>query len=210
MDRRERISDPEEALRAALVGWQTGIWTAMPGIVQSFDPVAITVVVQIAIKISQRAPDGTIKDVTMPLLLDVPVVPQRGGGCTLTFPIKKGDEALVVFANRCIDAWWQNGGVQAQIEFRMHDLSDGFAVVGPFSQKTKISEWQTDSCELRSDDHQAYVRLNPTTHQITIHTSTDIVVYAGGNITAAAQGDINIAAGGDVTVTSGGMIHLNP
>src|SRR5260363_73502 len=49
--------------------------------------------------------------VELPLLGDVPVFFPRGGGCTLTFPVQKGDECVVVFASRCIDGWWQSGGV---------------------------------------------------------------------------------------------------
>ena len=37
MDRRERWAEPVEALRAALDGRQAEMWTALPGIVQSFD-----------------------------------------------------------------------------------------------------------------------------------------------------------------------------
>ena len=39
-----------------------------------------------------------------------------------------------MFASRCIDAWWQSGGYNNKpLEFRMHDLSDGFAIPGPRS-----------------------------------------------------------------------------
>lgn len=57
----------------------------------------------------------------------------------MTFPLAPGDECLVVFASRCIDSWWQLGGVQGQAEFRMHDLSDGFCIPGPKSQPRKIA-----------------------------------------------------------------------
>ena len=45
MDRRERLDDPVEAQRAALDGRQAEIWTALPGIFQSFDSEALTAVV---------------------------------------------------------------------------------------------------------------------------------------------------------------------
>ena len=62
-----------------------------------------------------------------------------GGGWSITFPVSKGDEALVVFASRCIDDWWQSGGVGIQPDLRMHDLSDGFAIIGPRSQPRKLN-----------------------------------------------------------------------
>ncbi|WP_302441547.1 Gp138 family membrane-puncturing spike protein, partial [Bilophila wadsworthia] len=130
MDRRERWAEPVEALRAALDGRQAEMWTALPGIVQSFDPAAMTVSVQPAVagRISDEA--GKAASVDLPILPDVPVVFPGGGGFALTFPVAAGDECLVVFASRCIDAWWQSGGVGEPMEPRMHDLSDGFALVG--------------------------------------------------------------------------------
>ncbi|MCT9017100.1 Gp138 family membrane-puncturing spike protein, partial [Cupriavidus gilardii] len=118
MDRRERIDDPEVALRAAFDGLRARIWTALPGIIHSFDADAMTCEVQPTIKIPVRKLDGTIESVALPLLVDCPVQFPSGGNCTLTFPVKPGDECLVVFASRCIDAWWQSGGVQEQAELR--------------------------------------------------------------------------------------------
>ena len=69
----------------------------------------------------------------------MPVVFPGGGGFALTFPVAAGDECLVVFASRCIDAWWQSGGVGEPMEPRMHDLSDGFALIGVRSQPAHVS-----------------------------------------------------------------------
>lgn len=134
MRRQERLDDPEDVLRVAMHGNQAKLWTAMPGIVESFDADKMTCVVQPAIKGVFSMSDGSTYEVTMPLLLDCPVHFVGGGGFSLTFPVTSGDECLVVFASRCIDAWWQSGGVQSQAELRMHDLSDGFAIVGFHSQ----------------------------------------------------------------------------
>lgn len=140
---------------------------SMPGIIQSFDPIAVTCTVQPAI--SGQAADelGNYKSQPLPLLLDVPVIFPRGGGCTLTFPVKAGDECLVIFSDRCIDFWWQNGGVQEPVDPRQHDLSDAFALVGPMSQAQKISAINTSAVELRSDDADTKISLNPSTGKIT-------------------------------------------
>lgn len=152
----------------ALDGLRSGLWTSMPGIIQSFNDGAVTATVQLAIKGIVHAPDGSAQFVNMPLLVDVPVHFPRGGGCTLTFPVAKGDECLVVFAARCIDGWWQSGGVQAPIDPRIHDLSDGFAFVGFFSQATKIAGISTVSTQLRSNDGATYIDLNPTSQKVKI------------------------------------------
>jgi hypothetical protein len=142
-------------------GLRSGLWTAMPGIIQSFSAGAITATVQIAIKGVVHTPDGKAQFVNMPLLVDVPVHFPRGGNCTLTFPVAKNDECLVVFAARAIDSWWQSGGIQPPVEPRIHDLSDGFAFVGFFSQATKISGISTSTAQLRSNDGTTYVEVDP-------------------------------------------------
>lgn len=190
----ERIDDNQEALCQVLDGHQAQVWTALPGIIESFDAGAVTCVVQPAIKAQVRAPDGSTQWVALPLLLDCPMVPMRGGGCTLTFPIAKDDECLVIFASRCIDAWWSSGGIQVQSEFRMHDLSDGFAIAGPFSQATKISGWSSSAVQLRSDDGEAYLQLNPMSHEIDIVTPANWTATVGGTTNINVTGNANISA----------------
>ena len=68
----------------------------------------------------------------------------------MTFPIKTGDECLVVFACRAIDVWWQSGGVQPPAETRMHDLSDGFVI--PVGVRLNASGVSTSRLEIRSDE----------------------------------------------------------
>lgn len=160
MDRRERYDDPLEAARIAQDGSQAQIWTALPGIVQSFDATALTVSVQPAIQGRVSDKTGTASNVNLPLLVDVPVVFPHGGGFSLTFPVKAGDECLVVFTSRCMDGWWQDGGVQPQLDRRMHDLSDGMAILGPWSQKRKIGGINGGATELRSDDAATVVSVS--------------------------------------------------
>lgn len=178
---------------------------AMPGIIQSFDAEAVTAVVQLAIRYIERDNNGNQTTNDYPLLVDVPVMFPRGGGCTLTFPVKEGDECLVIFADRCIDFWWQSGGVQEPADGRMHDLSDAFAIVGPQSQAKKISGISTTSTQLRTDDGEAFIELATggavtiTSPQVTINgplqvnggiTSTGDQVAAGISQTGHTHGGV--------------------
>ncbi len=170
------IQDQNQEQAQALTGLQSRMWTAIPGIVQSFDPVAMTCEVQPVIQGKRRDEDGSIQLVNLPLLLDCPVFFPHAGGCSLTFPVKAGDECLVVFSCRAIDLWWQSGGVQPPVEVRMHDLSDGFCLVGVYSQPHVIPNVSTSAVQLRSDDGEAYVEINPSSHDIAIKTPADINV----------------------------------
>jgi len=193
-------------MRVMLNGFKAGLWTALPGIIQSFNQVAMTVTVQPAIQGTVTNPDGTTRNVNLPLLPDVPVCYPRGGGCTLTFPIAKGDECLMVFSARCIDSWWQSGGVQVPYEPRMMDLSDGFALPGPFSQSAVISGVSTTSVQLRSNDASTYFDLNPTTQKIKIVAPGGFEVDAPTNLFTGAvtiQGLLTWLAGMAGSTTSG-------
>ena len=164
MDQRERINDNEEALRAALQGWQASMWTALPGIIESFDAEKLTCSVAPAIQARVRAADGSFQWVSLPLLVDCPVIFPNGGDFVITFPVRAGDECLVIFSSRCIDAWWQSAGIQVQAELRMHDLSDGFVLVGPRSQPSILAGQpavSTNSTQLRTKDGSAYIELAP-------------------------------------------------
>lgn len=161
-----RSGELSEVLKTERGVIQSQLRVALPGIIQSFDPDAVTAVVQPAIRYIEQDNDGRKATRDYPLLVDVPVVFPRGGGCTLTFPVKPGDECLVIFADRCIDFWWQSGGVQEPVDSRMHDLSDAFAIVGPQSQAKKISGISASAVELRSDDGKTKLSLNPSTGAI--------------------------------------------
>lgn len=169
MDIRERTNDPFEAAKLIVDGRQCRIWTAMPGIIQSYDATKQTVTVQLAIQGRNTDLSNNTKWVNLPILQDVPICFPCGGagqnstnkGVSITFPVQQGDECLVVFASRCFDAWWQNGGVQPPLEARMHDLSDGFAILGFRSQPRKLTNVDTSKFQIRSDDDQAIFEIDP-------------------------------------------------
>ena len=174
----EEAADYESSIVGAIESAMSGIWTAIPCIVQSFDASAVTIVAQPTIKGIVTDKDNKKSSVNLPLLPDVPVIFPRGGGCTLTFPIAVGDECLVIFASRCIDAWWQSGGIQMPMDARHHDLSDGFAIVGPMSQARKIGGISTSNAQLRSDDGSTYVELDPAGQVVNIVAPGGVLIDA--------------------------------
>lgn len=190
MHYRERtIKDGEEVERLAREKHQATIWTSLPAIITKYNDEAITVEAIPTVQGTRTTPEGAQQNVTMPTCINVPVCFPRGGGYTLTFPIKEGDECLLIFASRCIDGWWSTGQTVPPTEQRMHDLSDGFALVGPFSQKTKISNVSTSTTQLRSDDGNVYVEIDKDGGIATVKAPTKIVldcplVHMTGRVTS--------------------------
>jgi hypothetical protein len=160
MDRNQVLNDPETAQRYALQGLQAQMWTAMPAIVNSVNLEAMTCEVQPAIQGVATSENGVQSYVKMPLLLDCPITFPSAGGFIITFPIEVGDEVLVVIASRCIDSWWQSGGVQVPMELRMHDLSDGFVIPGPRSQPNVVSGISDTDLQIRNDAGDQFFSVN--------------------------------------------------
>lgn len=185
----------------------------MPGIIQSTNIASngqIAAVVQLAISGVMQSKDGSISSANYPLLHDVPIVWQRGGNCTLTFPIAQGDECLVVFAARCIDSWWQSGGVNnVPAEARMHDMSDGFAICGPFSKATQISNVSTTTVQLRSNDGEAYVELDPAGHIVNIKAPGGINITGPVTVTGTITASQTIKSSTDVQAGSSDISLVN-
>jgi hypothetical protein len=207
MDSRERYNDDETMLRAMLAGLQNAIWTALPGAIVSFDADSVNATVQPGVAGTVIGQDGKESVVSLPVLTDVPVVFPRGGGCTLTFPVAAGDECMIVFACRAIDAWAQSGGVQRPSEARRHDLSDAFVILGPMSQANKISGISTSTTQLRSDDGSTFVELDPSGQAVKVTAPgginlNGVTIDASGNVSSPAT----ITASDDITSTGGDVI----
>lgn len=205
----ELLADREEQEIRAFKSRQATIWTAIPGIIQSFDPVTMTAVVQPAIKAVVFQENGNATDVPLPLLLDCPVQFPGGGGFTHTFPVADGDECLVVFASRCIDAWFASGGIQSQVELRMHDLSDGFVLLGFRSVPRVLANINMTGSEFRSDDGTTLVGIEAgQVVKIVAPGGCNInglVIDSSGNLTT--PGDVTAGHGGADSVTLQGHEH---
>lgn len=220
MDRRERVYDPEEMLRSFVEAMLSRVWTALPGRISSFNPSKQTVEVQPAFNGQVMQTDGSFAALEMPLLVDIPVVFPGGGGATWTFPIKAGDECLVVFAARCIDNWYAQGyqprtGPDANPantppDVRTHDLSDGFAIVGIRNQSRSFSSFDNSTARLRTDDDSCFIEFDPVNKKVNI-TASGGINFNGATIDSSG----NVVSPGTVTGTtqvvagSGGTaVHL--
>ena len=187
--RRER-SDFSRTLRVAITG-----------VVTEVNYSAQTVSVQPTIR-EKIEINGTYQWVELPILINVPFFVYSGGGYCITLPVSPGDECLVIFADSCIDAWWQSGGVQNQVERRRHDLSDGMAIVGFRSQVHTVPGYSGDSVQVRTEDGGTFIDLKPG--QVTINANVQI----NGNLSTSG----NEQTGGNHTVSGtlkAGGINMN-
>lgn len=186
MDTKQLVGSRIENIKQQMSAHQADLWTSLPAVVVSYDPVQNTVVLQPLIQGKRFYPDGT-KNVDMPLLVDVPVLFTQASGCTITVPINQGDAGIVIFSSRCIDAPWElgpndgNGRISTSpaLEMRMHDLSDGMFFPCSFSKRQAPVNINTEKLEIRTNSLGAKITIDPSTFDVEIYTMSVLNINAG-------------------------------
>lgn len=75
-----------------------------------------------------RVVDG--RSIQLPVFTEVPPLFMQGGSSYTAHPIAVGDYCLLVLTERCFDRWHEGQDFRSPAEYRMHDYSDGIAIVG--------------------------------------------------------------------------------
>lgn len=147
------VADPD--LASLLAAHKADIFATLNchlwGVIDSFDASKGTAVVRVAALRQVPVPqDGQTSFVAkpFPLLTDVPVFLPSGGPGYLAFPVAAGDVCLLLFNDRDEDAFWSTGTVTEPASARMHDLSDGLAIVGFRTAAAPLAGWPTDRAKL--------------------------------------------------------------
>lgn len=134
--------DTKKSLTEALQAWFSNFS-------QSFNAIKVglitgvnfsnqTVDVQILNKMKDESDPRVQKLRDYPLLQQVPFVVLGGGNGRLTFPIKVGDNCLLLFCDYEIDRWWDTGEALPATYDRRHNISDAFALIGVHSMADLI------------------------------------------------------------------------
>lgn len=167
----------QQAMRYAL----GGAYVCLPARIVSYSHKKQNASVKPVIR--RQYTDGVIQD--MPVIKNVPVVWPRSGGASLTFPVKRDDYCMLVFADRAIDSWLNQGGESTPNDRRMHSLNDAVAIMGimPFSDNSKAEN--NDDVLLTFSDN--FLRLKPNGNsEIVSGTSLTLRV---GNSTLVMEPD---------------------
>lgn len=153
--------------------------------------------------VTNRVVDG--KSIELPEFTKVPPLFLQGGGSYTAHPIAIGDYCLLIFTERCFDRWYSGQDFQDPAEFRMHDYSDGIAIVGvnPQAGALTIPEVIQQTGDTNQDGNYTHQGDRTQTGDQTIigdlHVDGDVTVT--GNITC--QGTI---AAGNYTGLAGGVM----
>ena len=184
----------ETATDAQIQAAMLDLHTALPGIIINFDPATRSATVQPAIQRIFLDEKEQGQPSNLPPCVDVPVHFPCGGGFEMTFPVKKGDHCLLIFAERCIDGWYSSGTVSEPDDYRQHDLSDAFAIVG-FSPLGHASAVWMNGIELKNE--QDYWRMSAG------KLETSCVIYAPNVITPTVDLNMHRHSGGTINGQTG-------
>lgn len=126
-DRRPKLAD---VIVDAVRGQLATVHTSMPGVIQSYDQTTQRATVQLSVQFSRRDPDTGDRIPYTPVPLpNVPILWPSGGDFSDTWPLSRGDEVWVMFAERSVDEWVVTGeSVVTPASTRRFNLSDAVAM----------------------------------------------------------------------------------
>ncbi len=138
------IATIEGLIKIAMEARLLDVHTSTVGIV---DAVGSTTV-DITIPINRVNKDGT--NFTLPVLPDVPVMFLGNASLSIAHSISKGDEGIVLFMERDISSFVENGNISRPTQLRKHEYSD--AVFIPISiSKGKRVQIPSSGIEIKGD-----------------------------------------------------------
>jgi hypothetical protein len=200
MSQAERRPDLEYAIKLQIKAQLLMLQTSMPVRITAYDPVTMSATCQPLIKARVTDQYGVSTFKALPQLIFCPVIMISGAVFTLAFPPKVGAEGLAIFSSRAIDNWWVTGGVYPPVELRLHDLSDGFVIVGPRARPNALVN-PSDNDQIRSEDGSIFIDLSLDAIALqapafSVATPTGAIDLAGNT---AVDGNLDVSAGASGT-----------
>lgn len=107
--------------------------------------------VEVQIQLKRTYEDGQVVEVSP--LINVPVIQNTGNSSRagLFLPVKKGDTGMLIFCQRSLNRWLDDGGSVDPQDDRKFDLSDAIFVPGlaPFS---KTDDFETKNAVIKNSN----------------------------------------------------------
>ena len=133
------------------------LYTAIPAIITDVSKLQSKNTISVQPAVQKILTDGFSYD--MAVLPDVPVQWSGGGDAVMTFPLKVGDDVLLVFSMVSRADWWLSKGVVTPFDRRLHNLSDAFAIPKIFREGDH-PEVDPDNIEIKFGD-KASISITP-------------------------------------------------
>ena len=216
-------------LERAFRNYDKALRVASPAIITKYNPMTQTVSAVITIKEATIQKDGTYLQEEISEIPDIPIIMPRAGGYAITFPIKIGDECLLIFSDTIIDEWFMDGAKGTTAKNiardkiigtgfnRRHDLSDAFAILGPWSQPERVgwekgaqvgTPYSEDAMEIRNNDGTKVISISEDAIKIAIGEDTTYLEVTDSGITLETDGTLSIKSTGTMNIESSGTVNV--
>lgn len=184
-----------QAIRKNIESMINGVHTAFPGRIEKYDPEKNLANVQPVMK--YKKPNGDIID--YPLLTGVPVwFPQTfGQKSTIVYPVKQGDECLVIIAERPIDFWMLGKETKTDLMF---DLTEAVCIPGLFAKPNELAKKAVEDEAIIIQREKTFIEIKKD--DVIIDSDKTIHVKAKDNITVESLKDVDVKSATKVNITA--------
>lgn len=183
-----------ELIKRSFIEMMKDIGTSIPGQIIAFDPETQLAQLQIAI---QGVAEGN--PFTHQPLIECPVYFSGGSDFFIEHEVQPGDEGIILFSQRCIEAWQNSGGIAENPTLRFHDFSDAYFLPGLRSEPNAISSFSNDGVKIRNKDGDRYIWLKGDgSAEIKVSSLTldgDLSVLGDVGSTGTVTGDVDVMGG---------------
>jgi len=176
------------------------IHTALPGIVESYDPRTRRAVIQPAIDLLMT--DG--QTVPRAKINNVPVIHPNAGTMIVHMPIQRGDAVMLLVSERGMNSFKKAYGSSPPDLGSFMNLGDSVAIVGFGSQEAAPAS-DTAIC-IQDEGGSVYVSIEPE-GEIEVVTPSSVRVECN-SLDATVSANVTMRAGGSMTLRAGGTITL--
>jgi hypothetical protein len=139
----ERNPTLGQIINQALEHKMAGLYVAQPGKVLRFDATNQLADVQPLLSEITFDESGAEQATAQPTIYNVPVIFPGGGQFAQTWPVSAEDPCLLVFSDRSLDLWIENGGSLNPLLLHTHQLSDAVAILGLRSKPGRLTEFDS-------------------------------------------------------------------
>ena len=141
---------------------------ALPGRVESYDEATQLADIKVMIQRVVETEDdpGKLTAESLPVLPAVPVGFLRAGGMFISFPVKKGDDGLLIFSERSLDRYRATGEETAPGDQRCHGLGGAIFMPGAVVPASdKLADAHADNLTMgRDGGSQIHIRPDDEIH----------------------------------------------
>lgn len=184
-------------------------FTALPGVVLKVHNQGMQQLVDVQPCVSIKTRDGEVTE--QATVLNVPYQQPASSKGGMVFPIKEGDNVLLVFSMRGIDTWKRGtGGLAPPTDYRMFSNQDCIAIPCVFPVTKTLTPTSKHTAGYELGDVAVYNSMGGSMCEIIFKTNGDVIINSPGRVTinckdseVNASNNVELNAGNDAVISAG-------